>query len=165
MLDDLDVCDNTTPLVGPTADSVVPADPEHVRRVLAERAPVRVIACGKQAEAELLQLWPGPLLAVPHPASRLVTDELFTLARWLLPTLDRRLALRQRRGSIDCESLDGDASRPLRAAGGDYSGAAKKLTNADLLLFETLLRQRSMTREHDLLRAERRRRQAIEVYA
>lgn len=105
LLDDLDCCENTTAIVGATPDSVVPPDGAHIREVLARRRPTVVIACGRQAEAALADCWRGPLLAVPHPAHRLVTDELYLQARRLLPTLAGRIALRQRRGGVEVEEL------------------------------------------------------------
>ena len=89
-----------------------------VRRV----GPELVLACGKVAEAVATAEWAGPLLAIPHPAYRVVTDELLryagdTLASWcrhedardnflgLARRYSLRHALRQRRGYFDVENL------------------------------------------------------------
>ena len=101
MIDDFNVCENTTPVVGGTPDSVIPPDVDHIKALLARHNPQVVVACGKQAEIALLGLWSGPLLAVPHPAHRLLTDQLYREARTLLANgFNERLALRQMRGHI-----------------------------------------------------------------
>ncbi len=77
--------DNTTPIVGATPDSVVPPDYGHIQLVLAEQKPGAVVACGRQAVASLRHVGPGvPLLCLPHPAYRFVTNELFLKAGLLL---------------------------------------------------------------------------------
>jgi hypothetical protein len=101
MIDDFDLCENTTPIVGATPSSVIPPDVAHIMEVLKRRQPRIVVACGKQAEKALLELWAGPLLAVPHPAHRLVTDKLYRMARALLvESYQQRIALRQLQDSI-----------------------------------------------------------------
>lgn len=105
LIDDLSVCENTTPLVGATPSSVVPPDREHIRAVLATRKPDVVIACGRQAELALLDIWHGPLLAIPHPAHRLVTNALYQQARLMLTRLNTRVALRQRAGKVITEPI------------------------------------------------------------
>ena len=104
---DLEQCENTTPLVGASASSIVPPQPAHIVEVLERRAPAVVVACGKQAEAAIAPLWPGALLVVPHPAARVLTDALYLRGAELLAgELDgRRLALRQRRGNVELEDL------------------------------------------------------------
>jgi hypothetical protein len=105
LVDDLSICENTTPLVGATADSVVPPDREHICAVLAARKPDIVVACGRQAELALLDIWNGSLLAIPHPAHRLVTNALYQQARSMLTKLNTRVALRQRNGHVITEQL------------------------------------------------------------
>jgi len=74
--------------------------------VLERRTPDVVVACGQQAERALLSLWKG---ALPHPAHRLVTKELYSHARQMLNGTFRwkyqRLALRQGKGYIDTVRL------------------------------------------------------------
>jgi len=107
LIDDFEACENTTPIVGATPNSIIPPDHKHIRAILLRRAPRVVIACGKQAEAALVGLWQGPLLVVPHPAHRLLTDNLYREARWLLESgrFEERLALRQARGCVNREIL------------------------------------------------------------
>jgi hypothetical protein len=76
--------DNTTPIVGATPDSVVPIDRSHIDRLLAI-PPDAIIACGKQAEAAVAA-WSGPLLLLPHPAYRLLSDLTLDAARTILET-------------------------------------------------------------------------------
>lgn len=101
LLDDFDCCENTTPAVGATPDSILPPDEIHIRSILTQRNPDVVVTCGRQAEKALLRLWNGPLLSVPHPAHRLLTDALYREARDLLVTgFTGQLALRQMRGFV-----------------------------------------------------------------
>lgn len=101
LIDDFDACENTTPAVGASASSVLPPDRAHILEVLERRAPRVVVACGRQAEDALALLWPGALLAVPHPAHRLLTDALYREARRILDGgLTARVALRQLRGDV-----------------------------------------------------------------
>lgn len=110
LITDFDVCENTTPLVGATPDSALPADARHITSILRRRRPRLVVACGRQAEAALIPLWAGPLLAVPHPAHRLLTNELYAQARALLtPDYEARQALRQLPDQIVIELLGGAA--------------------------------------------------------
>lgn len=116
LLDDFDLCENTTPLVGATPDSVIPPDDAHILAVLAARKPTVVVACGKQAETALARLWNGALLAVPHPAHRLLTDDLYRQARLLLADdLTERVALRQLRGRSQCVVLPQAKETPQTA--------------------------------------------------
>lgn len=106
MIDDFDICVNTTPIVGSSPDSVEAPDEDYIIRKLFAAKPEIVIACGRQAEAALVELWDGPLLAVPHPAHRLVTDKLYRRARRLLANgFEKRLALRQLRGEVRVVAL------------------------------------------------------------
>jgi hypothetical protein len=106
LIDDFDLCENTPPIVGATPDSVIPPDEAHIAEVLDRRKPDVVIACGKQAETALLKAWPGPLLAIPHPAHRLLTDQLYKQARIMLTgNYKRRSALRQCKGLVEMQML------------------------------------------------------------
>lgn len=86
VLDGLDVWfDNTTPVVGDCPSSVVRPDLGHIRGVLRSQSPDFVLACGSQAGRCLLEVGVGvPLLIVPHPAYRVVTNRLFSMARNML---------------------------------------------------------------------------------
>jgi hypothetical protein len=106
LIDDFAVCYNTTLDVGPTPESRLPPSPDYIRAILRRCRPEVVVACGRQAEAALVELFDGPLLAVPHPASRVLTDDLYRRARALLtPAYSGRYALRQRRGYVDIVTL------------------------------------------------------------
>lgn len=76
--------DNTTPIVGNNPDSVVKPDYEHIRKVITEQKPQLVIGCGKQAEKCLLHLQVEPLLLIPHPACRTLTNKLYIEAARLI---------------------------------------------------------------------------------
>lgn len=109
MIDDPRCCHNTTPVVGAKPNSVCKPDEAHIRVILAgdwgDRERI-VVACGRQAEKALIAIWDGPLLAVPHPASRLLTNDLYKQAREILAKgFTERLALRQRRGEVSREIL------------------------------------------------------------
>lgn len=113
MIDDFDLCENTTPIVGATPDSVIAPDTEHIKAILERRNPRIVVACGKQAEKALCSLWDGPLIAVPHPAHRLLTDELYRQARSLMiVSFVGHIALRQLHGSVIREWLTTSPASP-----------------------------------------------------
>ncbi len=117
LLDDFGVCENTTPIVGANPDSIIPPDGGHITAILQQRQPQVIVACGKQAERALLTLWSGPLLAVPHPAHRLLTDGLYCEARTLLEAgFAERLALRQMRGYCQRVSLPAPRSKEANHA-------------------------------------------------
>lgn len=102
MIDDFDLCENTTPLVGATPDSVIPPDDSYIQAILERRSPQIVVACGKQAEGALLRLWQGSLIVVPHPAHRLLTDELYRAARQKIERgFQGRVVIRQMKGSVE----------------------------------------------------------------
>jgi len=86
------------PRVGKGPDSKLPPDLPHLRRALESHRPDVVVALGQQAEQALAGLWAGPLLALPHPASRVLTNTLLDSARGLLCGAEpfrSRVALRQ----------------------------------------------------------------------
>ena len=111
LIDDFDCCENTTPIVGKSPANVVPPSTAHIALILHVRKPSIVVACGRQAEKALLSLWKGPLLAIPHPACRVVTNDLFSRAREMLPSIRTQIALRQRRGHVETEVLTGVNAR------------------------------------------------------
>lgn len=84
MIDDFDLCEETTPEVAATPSGICKPNFDHINSILKRRKPEVVVACGKQAEECLVNLWSGPLLAVPHPAYRVVTNDLYRRARILL---------------------------------------------------------------------------------
>lgn len=106
LIDSFDVCENTTPIVGRTPRSSPPADLPYMRSLLVLHSPQVIVGCGRQAEEALLAIWDGPLLCVPHPASRVVTTGLYRAARvYLSDHYIGRLALRQQREGWTIEHL------------------------------------------------------------
>lgn len=112
-------CHNTTPVVSEKPSGRPPADRDHIRGILRDRMPGIVIACGRQAEMALVGAlgsmgWDGSsvgLIAVPHPAARLVTNALYQQARAELAeqrrdaNFRRWVAFRQRREFVETECL------------------------------------------------------------
>lgn len=109
MLDDLYVCHNTTAAVSETPDGIEPADDGHILGIIDAHKPECVVACGLHAERAIRRLWSGKLLCVPHPAHRLLTDDLYREARRMLRhnAFRGRFALRQLNGSFERERLYG----------------------------------------------------------
>jgi len=106
LIDDFDVCENTTPKVSAVSSGIEVPDADHIKAIIAARQPKVIIACGKQAEKALSELWDGALLCVPHPANRVLTNQLYVEARTLLASeFNQRIALRQLRGSVITETL------------------------------------------------------------
>lgn len=82
--DDFDLCENTTPIVGESADSVIPPDTEYIKEIINRRKPEAIVACGKQAEKVLVKLWDGPMIITPHPACRILKNSVYEKVRDLL---------------------------------------------------------------------------------
>jgi hypothetical protein len=98
--------DNTTPIVGDTPDSVIPASYDHIVRVLRAQMPDVVITFGVQAAEALSFLSETPRLILPHPAYRIVTNKLFRRAGELLCEGFRgTVELRQGRGQVNVRRL------------------------------------------------------------
>lgn len=102
ILGDLDIYyDNTTPIVGEDPDSIVRPDPEHILGLLKTVGPEVVITFGAQAERAIADLWFGPHLILPHPAYRVVTNELFREAHSiLLEGFEGKVKLTQKKGKV-----------------------------------------------------------------
>lgn len=66
--------DDTTLELSPKASGVCKPDMDHVRSVLETRDIKWVLACGKQAHGVIDKLWRGPVVQVPHPACRVLTN-------------------------------------------------------------------------------------------
>ena len=99
---------NTTPRVGEGPDSKLPPDTDYVRELLRKHMPDVVVTFGEQAERVAMDLWPGFLLVLPHPAYRLLSNTLLDLAQRLLfgeANYEYRMALRQGRGIVSRETL------------------------------------------------------------
>jgi hypothetical protein len=95
--------DNTTPIVGDTPSSVVPADLDHMRAVINEQRPTQIVAAGRLASSALDSLEVKcPQLHIPHPAMRVLTNDLYACAGKLLAKqINGRIVLTQRRGTFE----------------------------------------------------------------
>ena len=93
-------CYNLTRWCGFRPSDLMAPDVAYVQGVLQHELPGLVVACGKVAEAVLTRLWLGPLLVVPHPAWRVLRDEVYQVARreYMQPGCIGRWRLRQARG-------------------------------------------------------------------
>lgn len=67
---------NANPKVGDGPDAQHEPDLPHLRRTLRRVRPTLILTCGMNAEQAIVQLWDGPLIAIPHPAYRLLTNDL-----------------------------------------------------------------------------------------
>ena len=95
--------DNTTPEVGDHPDSVLPANVTHVRKVLSRTKPRAVVAMGNQAAAALRLVVPGdmPLLILPHPTYRVLSNRLLVRAAKLIAGgFDGVVELKQGKGKV-----------------------------------------------------------------
>lgn len=102
---------NASPEVGRSAVEAFPPDPLHILGILDRHRPSRcVLACGRPASEALAGLWPGPLVAMPHPAYRLLTNELLdrVKAELSLPAIGR-VAFAQGRGHVAREPIPAPA--------------------------------------------------------
>lgn len=85
---------NSTPEVGYGSSKIkLPADPVWIEREIERVKPTLVVTCGTQALESVAPLWHGPLVAVPHPACRVLTNDLYLKARCLIRRPPDRLKL------------------------------------------------------------------------
>jgi hypothetical protein len=106
LTDDLECVHNASPLCAADSKTVHAPDEAHVRAILGSCAPDVVVACGQHAEDALRRLWAGPLLCLPHPTYRVLTNALYRRARRILAAgVTSRLALRQRRRGCRLEAV------------------------------------------------------------
>lgn len=118
---------NTTPLIGAGPNARLPVNLAHMRRAFNRVQPTLVMACGKQAESACAELWAGDLVAIPHPAYRVLTnlllEEVSQIIGWRMTQLDcsdraipkrfyfasrdstMRIAVRQQRGLMTIEPI------------------------------------------------------------
>jgi hypothetical protein len=103
--------DNTTPIVGEKPSSVVTADLAHMRAVVEEQKPDVIVACGLKAHSAIsflaataipsLKLQDIPTLMIPHPACRVLQNDLYRYAgRLLADGFTGRVRLDQERGGF-----------------------------------------------------------------
>lgn len=106
LLDDLECCENTTPHVADNPGGKLPPDFAHMEEIITRRQPKIIVACGLQARDAVRRVWAGHMLAVPHPAARLLTNALYQEARALLAgDYTGRKELLQRRGKTELIDL------------------------------------------------------------
>lgn len=91
--------------VGIGVNSRLEAYPQKIRKRAVEHRVDAILACGRVAEQASLEAWDGPLLAIPHPACRVLTNGLLDVGRAILEAGHGRIAIRQRRGFLDFEPL------------------------------------------------------------
>lgn len=99
---------NTTPAVGDNPDSILPPDLDHMRDVISRIRPSMIISCGSQAFASVMSLsLDKPVLAIPHPAFRVVTNQLFvTAAKTINDGFTGVVRLRQLKGEVKSEVVN-----------------------------------------------------------
>lgn len=86
--------------VGSVSSAKFPANHEHIRTVLDIRRPVLVIAFGTIASDALQEIWSGPLICLPHPAARVLRDQLYFEAAKLIRTgIDQRVKFKLSKSS------------------------------------------------------------------
>jgi len=108
LIDDYNVCEQSSPVIHDNPRTIAEADHAHITTILKRRNPDVVVCCGDVARKALVGLWNGPLLAVPHPACRVLTNALYQEGRRLLSTSVTptfRVQLRQTRDGIVMETL------------------------------------------------------------
>lgn len=77
--------ENTTPVCGMSPSSVIAPDMRHMVEVVQRERPKYLVSFGQQAERAVRELmYRCPWLILPHPAYRVVTNELFREAGKLL---------------------------------------------------------------------------------
>jgi hypothetical protein len=75
--------DNSTPIVCENPNDVIPADLDHMRKVLNEQKPDVIITFGQPAALAMGKIrdeYKQPVMCLPHPAYRVVTNQLFIQA-------------------------------------------------------------------------------------
>lgn len=95
--------DNTTPIVGERPASIVVADLQHMHDVLMAQKPDMIVACGLKAHSAicLLEITDVPTLMIPHPACRVLQNDLYRYAGQLLAEgFLGRVRLDQERGGF-----------------------------------------------------------------
>lgn len=106
LTDDLSIVHNAAPLCGDAPSSIIQPDPRHIRTIIESCKPQVIVACGKLPEIALRLYWRGPLLCLPHPAHRVLTNALYEMASLMLEHgVVGQKALRQRRGGVELESF------------------------------------------------------------
>jgi hypothetical protein len=102
MINDFDCCENCTPEVSFSPAGHHAPDREHIKEILEHRKPKLVVACGSPAGAALWVCWDGPIIIMPHPSYRLLTNELVLRVGELIQSKFRgKVEISQLRGRFD----------------------------------------------------------------
>lgn len=84
------------------------ADLDYLKGIMDAYKPDVVVSCGLQAEGAVRGIWSGYMLAIPHPASRVLTNSLLNMAHkylyGMVPFVGR-VALRQKRTGVVLETV------------------------------------------------------------
>lgn len=97
---------NTTSEIGDHSGAKLPPDYDYLQETILEVQPKRILACGEQAKQAAVSLWEGPLLCIPHPTYRLLTNRLLQKANALLFARKlERIALQQKKGKVKVAKL------------------------------------------------------------
>jgi hypothetical protein len=93
---------NTTFEIGDNPDSQLPPHWEYMRSIVLAQNPKVILACGKQAEQALLDnKTKYRLICMPHPAYRVVTNDLLDVVRGLvLSDSPHNSRVKQHRGFV-----------------------------------------------------------------
>jgi hypothetical protein len=93
---------NACPGLGDGPDSKLQPCRRHLKRVMRRWPPHVVLACGETAMAAAQAAWGGPTVFIPHPAYRLLTNDLLARARGILEEdLPCRVRLVQMKGWVE----------------------------------------------------------------
>jgi hypothetical protein len=116
---------NSTKVITGSPAGKPPIDVDHVKKELTIHKPPVVLACGLQAELALCKAgWHGSVVAIPHPAYKMLTNVLLDAAKERFEqamTEHTRVTFRQERGKFSTraclflptiETNDYDAKRP-----------------------------------------------------
>lgn len=112
--------DNTTPIVADNPTTILPPDTEHIKKILIDQEPKIILAFGMQAGVELRKIHGDiPLMILPHPTYRVVTNKLFHFAAKLAAEFDdlkcspgEVVVFKQLRGQIEITSSQKNNCHP-----------------------------------------------------
>lgn len=91
----------STNKIGYVSSAKFPADPIHIKEVLKELQPELVLAFGGVAGPALLRHWDGPIISLPHPSGRVITDALYKTAAGMINGHQGRTIIKQLKGRIE----------------------------------------------------------------